>query len=91
MTGEKTMDRSASRIADSLRENLSGLYATDALCARIRERTLALLGGYVASDRVSKEGIASYIVPPALGVNSGVTGALLLGARAFELGRESIL
>ena len=50
----------------------------------IREKTLSLLGGYVASERVSKEGIASYIVPPALGVNSGVTGALLLGARALE-------
>ncbi len=54
------------------------------LFPRIREKTIELLGGYVASDRVTKEGISSYIVPPALGVNSGVTGALLLGARAYE-------
>jgi len=54
------------------------------LFPRIREKTVALLNGYVASDRVSPEGISSYIVPPALGVNSGVTGALLLGARAYE-------
>ena len=54
------------------------------LFPKIREKTVALLGGYVASDKVSAEGIASYIVPPALGINSGVTGALLLGARAFE-------
>ena len=54
------------------------------LFPRIREKTLALLGGYVASDRVTEEGIDSYIVPPALGVNSGVAGALLLGARALK-------
>ncbi len=54
------------------------------LFPRIREKTLELLGGYVASPAVTKEGIASYIVPPALSINSGVTGALLLGARAYE-------
>ena len=54
------------------------------LFPRIRERTLELLGGYVASPKITPEGIASYIVPPALGVNSGVTGALLLGARALR-------
>ena len=54
------------------------------LFPHIREKTLALLGGYVDSDRLTPEGIESYIVPPALGVNSGVTGALLLGAQALE-------
>ena len=54
------------------------------LFPRIREKTLALLGGYVASPMLTPEGIVRYIVPPALGVNSGVTGALLLGARALE-------
>lgn len=54
------------------------------LFPRIREKTLALLNGYVASPAVTPEGISSYIVPPALGINSGVTGALLLGARAYE-------
>ena len=58
------------------------------LFPRIRERTLELLGGYVASEKITPEGIASYIVPPALGVNSGVTGALLLGARALERAHE---
>ena len=53
------------------------------LFPRIRKKTLALLGGYVASDRLTQEGIDAYIVPPALGVNSGVVGALLLGARAL--------
>ena len=54
------------------------------LFPRIRKRTLELLGGYVASPRLTPEGIDGYIVPPALGINSGVAGALLLGARALE-------
>ena len=54
------------------------------LFPRIREKTLALLGGYVDSPRLTPEGIDGYIVPPALGVNSGVTGALLLGAKALK-------
>ncbi len=51
----------------------------------IRERTLRLLGGYVASDRMTEEGMDKYIVPPQLGINAGVTGALLLGAQALEM------
>ena len=54
------------------------------LFPRIRKKTLALLGGYVDSPRLTPEGIDRYIVPPALGVNSGVTGALLLGAKALK-------
>ncbi len=53
------------------------------LLPSIREKTLALLGGYVDSERVSKEHIDTYIVPPKLGVNSSVTGALLLGVQAL--------
>ncbi len=54
------------------------------LYPRIREKVVDLLNGYVASDAVSEEHIQSYIVAPALGVNSGVVGALLLGARAVD-------
>ncbi len=54
------------------------------LFPRIRKKTLELLGGYVASSRLTPEGIDSYIVAPALGVNSCVVGALLLGAQALE-------
>ena len=53
------------------------------LFPRIRQRVVNLLGGYVASERVSPERISGYIVPPALGVNAGVAGALLLGAQAL--------
>jgi len=47
----------------------------------IREQTLAFLNGYVASDAVLRH-IDSLIVPPGLGIHSGVTGALLLAAAA---------
>ena len=51
---------------------------------KIRAKVLDLLGGYISSPSITPEGIDSYIVPPALGVNSGVIGALLLGAQALE-------
>lgn len=59
------------------------------LFPHIREKTLALLGGYVTSPVMTKEGMEGYIVPPALGVNSGVIGALLLGAQALEQAQAS--
>ena len=60
-----------------------GIMQQQHLYPRIRERVVTLLGGYVSSERVSRERISGYIVPPALGVNSGVVGALLLGAQAL--------
>lgn len=47
----------------------------------IRERTLELLGGYLTSP-VVESGFKDYIVPPGLGVNSGVMGAYLLAREA---------
>jgi len=55
-----------------------------ALYPMIRERTLALLGGYVDSPRLTQEGIEGYIAAPKLGINAGVAGALLLGAQALS-------
>ncbi len=49
----------------------------------IRRQTQEMLGGYVRHPAIL-EHIDGYIVPPALGVNSGVTGALLLAARAVR-------
>ncbi|MEG1844108.1 MAG: ROK family protein [Clostridia bacterium] len=50
----------------------------------IREKTRELMGGYIASDMIL-EHIDQLIVPPGLGVNSGVTGALLLAAQALGI------
>lgn len=53
------------------------------LFAAVREKARALLGGYVRHPAIL-EGMADYIVPPGLGVHSGVTGALLLAERALR-------
>lgn len=53
------------------------------LFPRIRRQVQEFLGGYVRHPAIL-EGIDQYIVPPGLGDNSGVTGALLLGARALR-------
>lgn len=50
---------------------------------KVHKWTLELLGGYVADERVLKH-IDKLIVEPGLGVNSGVTGALLLAAEALQ-------
>ncbi|MBQ8092809.1 MAG: ROK family protein [Clostridia bacterium] len=58
-----------------------GVMQQEHLFPKIRKYTHELLGGYVASERLDEEHMEKYIVPPALGNNSGVIGALLLGAR----------
>ena len=59
-----------------------GVMQQQHLFPKIRKHVFRMLGGYVASARLDEEHLDSYIVPPALGNNSGVTGALLLGAKA---------
>jgi fructokinase len=49
----------------------------------IRQQTLEFLNGYVAADAVLKH-IDRLIVPPGLGIHSGVTGALLIAAAAGQ-------
>jgi fructokinase len=51
------------------------------LFRRVRTRVQVLLNNYVAHPLI-KEHIDDYIVPPGLGANSGVVGALLLAAKA---------
>jgi Transcriptional regulator/sugar kinase len=49
----------------------------------IREQVQTILNGYVQALPV-KEGIDHYIVPPGLGDNAGLSGALALGLRALR-------
>lgn len=58
-----------------------GIMQEKFLFPMIREKTLKLLNGYVAADRVLNH-IDDVIVPPGLGIHSGVTGALILAAEA---------
>ena len=60
-----------------------GVMHQEHLFPMVRRRTLELLGGYVAHPAIL-EHIDSYIVPPALGNNSGAVGSLLLAVRALE-------
>lgn len=49
----------------------------------VRERVQKLLGGYVHHPMV-EDAIADYIVPPALGEDPGILGAVCLGLREME-------
>ena len=53
------------------------------LFPRVREKTLALLNGYVQAGEIL-EHIDRYIVEPGLGTKSGATGALLLAQEAWK-------
>jgi fructokinase len=50
----------------------------------VRSRLTATLKGYVVSPALSDAGIDQYIVPPQLGDDAGVLGAVALGQRALE-------
>ena len=49
----------------------------------IRQKTLALLNGYIQAEEIL-DGIDAYIVEPGLGTKSGAAGALLLAGSAYE-------
>lgn len=55
----------------------------------IRESTARTLNGYVKRPELSKEGIQDYIVPPKLGEDAGIAGALALGQCAFQEAQPS--
>ncbi|MAC12942.1 MAG: fructokinase [Sphingorhabdus sp.] len=58
-----------------------GVMKTPGLMQAVRSRTSALLAGYVAGDRLEGD-LTDYIVPPALGDDAGLTGAIMLAQRA---------
>lgn len=60
-----------------------GVMQQDFLFPMIRKKTLALLGGYLCHPVVDRN-LEDYIVPPGLGVHSGVMGAFLLAKEAAE-------
>ncbi len=62
-----------------------GVGAQPVLLERVRPRLQASLAGYVASPAIL-DAIDEYVVPPALGAQSGGIGALELAARALRGG-----
>ena len=49
----------------------------------VRKKVQEKLNSYLQNDKIT-EHIEEYIVPPALGDNAGITGALLLGWQEFQ-------
>jgi fructokinase len=49
----------------------------------VREQVRRILNGYIASP-VVQQGIDGYIVPPLLGDNAGICGAIALGQKAYR-------
>ncbi|RYL95879.1 ROK family protein [Sporolactobacillus sp. THM7-4] len=60
-----------------------GVMKQKQLFPMIRARLRELLGGYLDFPEL-KEKIDEYVVPPALGDNAGITGALILAKQAME-------
>jgi fructokinase len=50
----------------------------------VRERVLDALRGYVAAPLLTSEGMAQYLVPPQLGDDAGLLGAVALAEYALE-------
>lgn len=60
-----------------------GVMQTGHLFPRVRKQFAKLLNGYIQTTALS-EGLDQYIVPPGLGNDAGVLGAIALGADALD-------
>lgn len=60
-----------------------GVMQQEHLFPMIRKQVREMLNGYVQNPKILG-GMEDYIVAPGLGINSGVTGALILAAEAME-------
>ncbi len=60
-----------------------GVMKQEQLFPLVRAEVKRLLAGYVRAEAIA-EGIDAYIVPPGLGDNAGLSGALALGRAAYE-------
>lgn len=60
-----------------------GVMKTPGLIPALRRKTEARLAGYVRASQLDP-GLEAYIVPPALGDDAGIIGAIELGRRALD-------
>lgn len=65
-----------------------GRLGQDGFFRRLQQHVRGVLAGYVASPALEEAGIADFIVPPALGDDAGVCGAIALGQAALATGAE---
>lgn len=62
----------------------AGQLGEDRFFELLRARVHETLNGYLGSSALDHAGILGYIVPPALGDDAGIAGAIALGQRAIE-------
>ncbi len=60
-----------------------GVAKTEGLLPKVRQKTIALLNGYIQHETILND-IDNYIVPPGLGDNAGVLGAIALAQQATQ-------
>lgn len=65
----------------------AGQLGEAAFFQRLRDVLREVLGGYIASPALSADGISSFLVPPALGDDAGVCGAIALAHDALHPSR----
>lgn len=63
----------------------AGKLGEDAFFAMIRRHFHELNNGYISSPALSREGLERYIVPPELGDQAGICGAVALGQDALRV------
>jgi fructokinase len=61
-----------------------GVMREDRLLPRVRYTMRESLAGYIPRPELTSDAIEKYVVEPALGARSGLLGAFVLAARAFE-------
>lgn len=61
----------------------AGRLGEEAFFARLRAAFREIIAGYIASPALSESGIAEFIVPPELGDDAGVCGAIALAQEAL--------
>ena len=61
-----------------------GRFGEDALFRAVRQHVQSVLNGYVVSPALLGDGVHDYIVPPQLGDDAGVCGAIALGQCAID-------
>ncbi|MEI9952876.1 MAG: ROK family protein [Pseudomonadota bacterium] len=59
-----------------------GVMQVAALFPLVRQHLTRSLAGYVQADPLNEEGMDQYVVPPLLGTESGIAGAIALAERA---------
>jgi fructokinase len=73
----------AGRAAREIPQGEGGGLGEEAFFDRLREEVQTALAGYIVAPELGK-GIRSYIVPPGLGDDAGVRGALALALEALR-------